>query len=282
MLWLGAHMSIAGGVEKAFARGEEAGCTAMQIFTKNASQWRAKPLSPKEIEAFAAAWKQSPIGPVVAHDSYLINLAAPAEDAWEKAIAAFLDEMARCAALGIPEMVMHPGAHTGSGEEAGLRRIGEAFRRIFSEGPVSVRVLLENTAGQGTYLGGRFEHLAQIMDAVPQGRFGLCFDTCHAFAAGYDLSGAEGYGQVMAEVERLLGLDSIRLFHLNDAKKGLGSRVDRHEHIGQGQIGEEGFRLLMQDGRFAAVPKILETPKGDDGSGDRQNLALLRRLAGEG
>lgn len=279
MLLIGAHMSISGGMEKAFSRGEEVGCTAMQVFTKNASRWQAKPLAEAEALAFRAAWEASPIGPVIAHDSYLINLASPDEALQGKSIAAFLDEMKRCGQLGIPGLVMHPGAHVGTGEEAGLARLAEAFRRIFAEAPETVTVLLENTAGQGTVLGGAFEHLAEIMDRVPEGRFGICFDTCHAFAAGYDLSTAEGYAATMARFEQLIGLERIAAFHVNDCKKGLGSHVDRHEHIGQGAIGREGFAALMRDDRFRDVPKILETPKGGDGSFDRQNLATLRELA---
>ncbi len=277
---LGAHMSIAGGMGLAFARGEAVGCTAIQVFTKNASQWRAKPISDETAEAFRAAWRASPIGPVIAHDSYLINLAAPDDEKWQKAKSAFLDEMRRCSQLGIGDLVMHPGAHLGQGEAAGLQRIAAALRDIFTEAPNDVRVLLENTASQGTYLGGRFEHLAEIIERVPTGRFGVCFDTCHAFAAGHDLSTADGYQGVMAEFERLVGKEAIRAFHLNDSKKGLHSRVDRHEQIGQGAIGKEGFAALMQDSRFAAIPKILETPKGDNDEYDCINLTLLRELAG--
>jgi deoxyribonuclease IV len=189
--------------------------------------------------------------------------------------------MQRCAQLGIGDLVMHPGAHVGAGEAAGVARIAEAFRRIFAEAPAGVTVLLENTAGQGSYLGGRFEHLTEIMERVPQGRFGICFDTCHAFAAGYDLSTAEGYQAVMEEFQARVGCDLIRAFHLNDTKKGLGSRTDRHEHIGQGALGAEAFRALLRDARFAATPKILETPKGDDDEGDRMNLQTLRDLAAE-
>ncbi len=282
MLLIGAHMSIAGGLERAFARGEAVGCTAMQIFTKNANQWNAKPIGAEQAAAFRAAHQKSPIGPVVAHDSYLINLAAPEADKWEKSRAAFLDELQRCAQLGIEGLDMHPGAHMGQGVEAGLARIAEALHLVFAAAPPEVRVLLENTAGQGTYLGGRFEHLAAIMEQVPEGRFGVCFDTCHAFAAGYDLSTAEGYAAVIAEFDRIVGIEHLRVFHLNDSQKGCGSHLDRHVHIGQGAIGEEGFRALMTDPRFASVPKILETPKGDDDSLDLMNLAKLRELAGEG
>jgi deoxyribonuclease IV len=279
MLLLGAHMSISGGLHLAFSRAEEVGCTAMQIFTKNASQWRARPIAEGEAQAFRQAWRKSSIGPVIAHDSYLINLGAADPLLWEKSIAAFLEEMQRCDQLGIGELVMHPGAHVGTGENAGIARIAEAFRRIFAEAPASVTVLLENTAGQGSYLGGRFEHLTDIMERVPQGRFGICFDTCHAFAAGYDLSTLAGYQAVMEEFQNRVGCEQIRAFHLNDTKKGLGSRTDRHEHIGQGALGAEAFRSLLHDVRFAAVPKILETPKGDDGEADRLNLKTLRELA---
>jgi deoxyribonuclease-4 len=278
MLLIGAHMSIAGGMEKAFSRGEEVGCTAMQIFTKNASRWQSKPLSEGDVQAFRKAWEASPIDPVVAHDSYLINLASPEEALREKSAAAFLDEMERCHRLGIPSLVMHPGAHVGTGEKEGLVRLAEVFRRIFSEAPETVTVLLENTAGQGTVLGGPFEHLAEIMDRVPRGRFAVCFDTCHAFAYGHDLSTAEGYATVMEGFDRLIGLDRIAAFHVNDCKKGLGSHVDRHEHIGQGALGREGFAALMRDPRFAGIPKILETPKGENDEFDRMNLATLREL----
>ncbi len=278
-LLLGAHVSIAGGLEKAFERAEEVGCTAMQIFTKNASQWKAKPLGGLAAEAFGNAWTVSPIGPVIAHTSYLINLATPDDDAWEKSKAAFLDEMERCAFLGIPQMVMHPGAHVGSGKVAGIERVIAAFEDIFSKSPKMVKVLLENTAGQGTYLGSCFEELAAIMAAFPPRTFGICFDTCHAFAAGYDISNQRGYEAVMDEFDKVIGIKAIALFHVNDCKNPLGSGIDRHEHIGKGAIGFEGFRALMQDKRFYKVPKILETPKGEDYEFDRKNLALLRKLA---
>ena len=278
---IGAHMSIAGGMALAFGRGEKLGCTAMQVFTKNANRWQGKILTAEEIAAFRLAGETSPIGPVLAHDSYLINLAAPDEGLWRQSLAAFADELQRCAALGIPFLVMHPGAHLGQGEAAGLKRIAEAFRRLFAEAPAGITVLLENTAGQGSYLGARFEHLAEIMEKVPGGRFGVCFDTCHAFAAGYDLGSAEGYAAVMEEFDRRIGLSRLCAFHLNDTRKGLGSRVDRHEHIGQGAIGRAGFHALLHDSRLRDVPKILETPKGDDDACDRMNLATLHELAAE-
>jgi len=278
---LGAHVSIAGGVEHAFARGEEIGATTIQIFTKNASQWRAKPISEESAAAFKENWRNSPIGAVLVHDSYLINLAAADPAKQLKSKSAYLDELQRCAQLSVSELVMHPGSHLGDGEEVGLKRVVESFSAILEEAPESVTTLLETTAGQGSTLGWRFEHLAEIMDRLPRGRFGVCFDTCHVFAAGYDLSNREGYERVMAEFDRLIGVEQIRAFHLNDCKKPCGSRVDRHEHVGRGSIGEAGFAALMKDQRFAAVPKILETPKGENNEHDLRNLALLRRLAGE-
>lgn len=277
---LGAHMSISGGLHLAFGRATAAGCTALQIFTKNANQWAGKAIAAADAAAFQEAWSQSTIGPVVAHDTYLINLASPDEEKWAKSKAAFLDELQRCHLLGVPELVMHPGAHLGSGVDAGIARICAAFREIFAEAP-PVTVLLETTAGQGSYLGATFEELAAILEGVPQGRFGICLDTCHVFAAGYDFSSAEGYAATMEAFDRHIGCDRIRLFHLNDSVKGRGARVDRHAHIGAGTLGLEGFRALLQDARFAAVPKILETPKGDAEEMDQVNLALLRRLAGE-
>ncbi len=278
---LGAHVSIAGGLDKAFARGLASDCTALQIFTKNANRWQAKPISNDEAAAFAQAWQKSGIGPVIAHDAYLINLASPKDDVWDKSKAALKDELQRCGQLGVTGLVIHPGAHLDSGEASGLDRIRQAFDEILPETPPEVRLLLENTAGQGTYLGGDFAHLAKLLDGFDEKRFGICFDTCHAHSAGYDLSSRESYTEVMAEFDRLVGLEQIKAFHLNDCVKPCGSKVDRHTHIGQGSIGETGFASLMQDQRFAEVPMLLETPKGDDGDMDRVNLALLRKLAGE-
>lgn len=279
-LLIGVHVSISGGIDKAVARAEALGCTAMQIFTKNASQWRAKPISEPEARAFRQALAASPIRTVIAHDSYLINLAAPPGETRDKSLAAFGDELARCALLGVPYLVMHPGAHLGAGEATGIERIAAAFRELFSHAPPDVTVLLENTAGQGTYLGRSFEQLATIMEQVPNGRFGVCFDTCHAYAAGYDIATAAGCQAVLAEFDRIIGLQHLKAFHFNDSRKGLASHVDRHEGIGSGTLGNEVFQTLLRDSRFADVPKILETPKGEDDTLDRANLALLRELAG--
>jgi deoxyribonuclease-4 len=278
---LGAHVSVAGGLEKAFRNGLDAGCTAIQIFTKNANRWQGKPITDADAKAFRKAWQASGIGPVLAHDAYLINLASPKGGVWEKSKAALRDELKRCARLGITDLVMHPGAHLGTGEDVGLNRIRQAFVEILPDTPPEVRLLLENTAGQGSYLGGDFSHLAKLLEGFDENRFGICFDTCHAHTAGYDLSTAEGYAKVMAEFERLIGLDKIKAFHLNDCLKACGSKVDRHAHIAQGTIGRTGFACLMQDRRFRSVPMVLETPKGDNGQMDRNNLALLRELAEE-
>lgn len=278
---LGAHVSVAGGLDKAFARGLECGCTALQIFTKNANRWQVKAITDAEALAFRQAWQESGIGPVMAHDAYLINLASPKQDVWEKSKNALRDELLRCAQLGIRDLVMHPGAHLGSGVDVGLERIRAAFREILPETPEEVRLLLENTAGQGTYFGGDFAHLAALLEGFDTRRFGVCFDTCHAHAAGYDLSTAEGYVQTMADFDRLVGLEQIKAFHLNDSLKGCASKVDRHVHIGQGTIGRTGFASLMQDQRFLEVPMLLETPKGERDEMDQINLALLRTLAEE-
>ncbi len=276
----GAHMSISGGVSKSFARGESVGLEAMQIFAKNERQWTAKPISPEETALFRAEQQRTGIHPVIVHDSYLINLAAPADDLREKSITAFADELERCAQLDIPYLVTHPGAHTGSGEEAGLARVAEAICRLLADGVGgNTVILLETTAGQGTALGYRFEHLARLFELIPyHNRLGICVDTCHIFAAGYDIRDRESYEATFAELDRLIGLSWIKCFHLNDSQKELGSRVDRHAHIGQGCIGLEAFRLLVNDPRFASLPMIIETPKGEDMAEDRMNLAVLRSL----
>jgi deoxyribonuclease-4 len=281
-LRLGAHMSIAGGVSKALERGHSIGWQAIQIFTRNQRQWRSKPLAAQEIERFHTKQAQTGIRPVVAHDSYLINLGSPDDALWEKSLRAYIVELRRCQALGIPYLVMHPGSHVGSGEEAGLRRVASALDRAHDATPdATVMTLLETTAGQGTNLGHRFEHLAAIREAVQNpDRVGVCFDTCHAFAAGYDLRTPETYAATMAEFDRILGLETLRCLHLNDCKRELGSNVDRHEHIGQGALGLEAFRLLMNDPRLAGLPGLLETPKGPEMLEDVENLRVLRSLLG--
>ena len=281
MLLIGAHVSISGGLHKAFPLAADIGCTAMQIFTKNASQWNAKPLQDKEIQQFKAAWEASGIRMVVAHDSYLINLATPDDALLEKSRSAMRIEVERCEQLGIPSLVMHPGSHVGSGEEAGLRRVAESFDAIHRQtSGYQTKILVETTAGQGTNLGWQFEQIARIFEHVAQPeRLGVCFDTCHAFAAGYDIRTEAAYRQTMAEFDRIIGLARLNAIHVNDSVKPLGCRVDRHEAIGKGHIGLDGFRWLMNDPRLADIPKILETPKGGDPvASDQDNLSKLRAL----
>lgn len=276
---LGAHMSIAGGVDKSILRGQSIGCRAIQIFTKNSNQWRAKPLEPEEIRQFKENREAARMF-VFGHTSYLINLASPDEALWAKSMESFLVEMERCAALDLPYLVTHPGAHLGAGEDVGLARITRALDEVCDRTADSpVMILLEVTAGQGSVLGGRFEHLAQIIEdsATPE-RLGVCFDTCHAFAAGYDLRTPEAYTETFARLDSLIGLERLKAIHLNDSRGKLGSRLDRHEHIGLGQLGLEPFRLLLNDPRFAQLPMVLETPKGKDLKEDVENLATLKSL----
>ncbi|MGB9723902.1 MAG: deoxyribonuclease IV [Chloroflexia bacterium] len=281
MPYLGAHMSIAGRVDQAILRGRSIGCEAVQIFTKQPNRWAAKPLTAEEIAAFGQAWRESGIGPVWAHDAYLINLASPDPALWEQSVQAFQVELERARALVLPYLVTHAGAHKGAGEAEGLRRIVAALDRVLAHVP-EVMVLLETTAGQGDYLCYRFEHLAWVIEhsAHPE-RLGICFDTCHVFAAGYELRTPEGYEETFRRLDEIVGLERLRVFHLNDSLKGLGSRVDRHTHIGQGQLGLEPFRMLLNDPRFREHPMVLETPKGPEMEEDRRNLAVLRGLLGK-
>lgn len=282
--YLGAHMSIAGGIHLAPGRGVEAGCGVIQIFTQNSNQWRGKPVSDSDAALFRENWEESGLHEVVSHDIYLINLGAPPGEVREKSLVGFREEMERCSRLGVDKIVMHPGAHTGAGEEAGIRRIIEAFDQLFPQVPeYTGKVLLETTAGQGSNVGYRFEQLRAIIDgsSFPD-RFAVCLDTCHAFAAGYDLTTEEGYKKTFAEFDRIIGLERLQAFHVNDSKKGLNSRVDRHEHIGQGAMGLAPFHFLMNDPRFGKIPKFLETPKGDKDEMDTVNLKVLRDLIERG
>jgi deoxyribonuclease-4 len=279
---LGAHMSIAGGVHTAFSRGEKIGCTTMQVFTKNSNQWFGKPLTEEDIQQYKQEEKISQISPVIAHDCYLINLCANDPVILIRSRDAFLDELRRCQALGIPNLNFHPGSHMGQGEKDGIMRIAESINIIHARTTgFSVRSVLETTAGQGTALGSTFEQLRDIIDLVDQKeRIGICIDTCHIFAAGYDLRTEEEYEKTVRQFNDIIGLGRLVAFHVNDSKKGLGSRVDRHEHIGKGAIGMKGFSLLMNDERFQEMPKILETPKSDDMHEDIENLNMLRSVIG--
>jgi len=278
-LLLGSHMSVAGGVSLAFGRAEEYGCAVAQIFVKNNNRWRGTRLTTGEIDAFWAERERTGIWPVIAHNTYLVNLASAHPAIRERSIACTIDELNRCQALGLSGLVIHPGAHGGAGVEKGIRRMTAALHRVIDRTPeVGTRILLETTAGQGTTLGRSAGELALMLESIdiPE-RTGICLDSCHIFAAGYELRDSEGYERTMHEFDALVGLKTIKAIHLNDSKKPLGSFRDRHEHIGEGEIGEAGFRNLMSDRRLAGIPKILETPK--EGEADRKNLARLRRLA---
>jgi len=275
-------MSIAGGYYKAVEIAAKCGCDCVQLFSKNNNQWRAKAITDQEAEQFTDALKRLNIAHPIVHDSYLINLAAPDDVLWQKSIEAFVLELQRADQLGIPYVVTHPGAFTTSCEETGIDRVAAALDEVHKQTPkVKSQCLLETTAGQGSCLGWRFEHLGDIIAKVKHAdRLGVCVDTCHIFAAGYPIADKKDYKATMAEFDRLVGVDRIRAFHLNDSVKGLGSRVDRHARIGGGQIGLEAFRNLLGDRRFREVPMYLETPKGiEDGEElDVINLRVLREL----
>jgi deoxyribonuclease-4 len=281
----GAHMSIAGGYHNALLAAHDRDCTAVQLFTKNNNQWAAKPLSDEDVRRFRNTLKQTKVRQLISHDCYLINLASPKEDLFRKSVEAFVVEIERAEALGLHYLVAHPGSHAGTDEETGLQNIVSALDEVHRRcAGFRVRVLLETTAGQGQSLGHRFEHLAHIIDATAQPeRLGVCFDTCHVFAAGYPLAPEADYQATMANFDRIIGLKRLHVFHVNDSKKPLGSRVDRHAHIGRGSLGLEPFRLLVNDPRFANRPMILETPKEeDDQDMDTVNLGVLRDLASAG
>jgi deoxyribonuclease-4 len=286
---LGAHLSIAGGLPRAVDRAEATRCDALQIFTKSAGQWRARTLPADEVALFRARVEASGIRPVVAHNSYLINVAAADPVLRARSIDALGEEIDRAEMLGLDGLVMHPGSFTNGTEANGLRLIADALRRLLAERPQGrTRLLLEQTAGQGTNLGHRFEHLASIIEQLDGSpRVGVCLDTCHLLTAGYDLCSAVGYARTFREFDRLVGLDRLVLFHVNDSKKPCGARVDRHEHIGKGCLGLEPFRRLLNDRRFRDLPMLLETPKLDTPESrrksdvdpwDARNLRTLRKL----
>ncbi|HVL67795.1 MAG TPA: deoxyribonuclease IV [Vicinamibacterales bacterium] len=286
---LGAHLSIAGGLPRAVDRARASRCEALQIFTKSAGQWRARDLPPEEIALFRQRVAETGIRPVVAHNSYLINVGTAQPALRAQSIAALREELDRAEALGLDGLVMHPGSYTSGTEADGLRLIAEALQQLLADRPrAKTKLLLEHTAGQGTNLGHRFEHLAEIIQRLRGSRrVGVCLDTCHLLAAGYDICSREGYERTFAEFDRIVGLDRVRVFHLNDSKKPCGSRVDRHEHIGKGCLGLDPFRWLLNDPRFEGLPMLLETPKldtpesrrrGDVDPWDARNLRTLRRL----
>jgi deoxyribonuclease IV len=280
----GSHLSISGGMHLALLEAERLELQTVQVFTKNQQQWKCKPLDDASCQSWATERDRLKFKRTVSHASYLINLASPDDALWEKSIDLFVEELSRCATLRIPYLVMHPGAHMGSGEEIGLKRIAAALDRARKTAKTDgVAVCLEITAGQGTSLGYKLEHLAEIISMASEpASTGVCLDTAHLFAAGYDFRGAK-YEGFRKELARTVGVAKVKVLHLNDSKRELGSRVDRHEHIGRGMIGEAGFTPFVQDKAFAKVPKILETAKGKDRDGrdwDAVNLEVLRGLMG--
>lgn len=274
---LGAHMSTKGGLHTAFGRAAEVDASAIALFAKNSNQWKGKVMTDEDITLFR---RHRHLQPVITHASYLINLATTSADFHAKSIAAMIDELDRAERLGLHAVVLHPGAHLGAGVQDGVDRIARSLDAIHAAIPNHrVVTLLETAAGQGSCLGCSIEELGMILDRVDdRARVGICVDTCHVFAAGYDIRTSDGYARLVDEIERFVGLDNVGAFHLNDSKKPLGSRVDRHEHIGEGEIGIEAFRMLVNDPRFAGLPKLLETPKPIEHESDRQNLARLRAL----
>lgn len=279
-LLLGAHMSTVGGVDTAVDRGTSIGCTTMQLFTKNNNQWFAKPLTEEVIANYKTKIATANISKVVSHDSYLINLCAANPDTLKKSLLAFADELERCELLGIPYLNFHPGAHVGAGEEEGIKKIIESLNIVHDKTKkFKVLSVVEVTAGQGTTLGYKFEQIEKIINGVDdKKRMAVCIDTCHIFAAGYDFRTEKTYEKTFKEFDEIVGLKKLVAFHINDSKKELGSRVDRHEHIGKGAIGLNGFRFLMNDKRFDEIPKILETPKEDDMHEDIENMKTLMKL----
>lgn len=284
-LLLGAHMSISGGVSTALDRATSIGCNAVQIFTKNNRQWAGPPVDREDVARWHREMPQQQIEYAVSHASYLINLASPKDSLWQKSQAAHADELARAHAYGVPHVVLHPGAHTGSGIDAGIDRIARALDQIHIILPEcrDSLTLLEIMAGQGTTIGHTFEQLRSIIDLVDDSsRVGVCLDTCHAFAAGYDIRTETGYANVMAEMADKLGIDCVKCWHFNDSKGALGSHLDRHVHIGQGEIGSSGFAHILNDPTWASIAMLLETPKKEDLKDDVENLARLCALVNDG
>lgn len=277
---LGAHVSVAGGMPTAIERATTLGCTAAQVFVKNANQWQGRELTEEEEASFRAARAASQVGPLVAHASYLINLCSADPALLARSREALADELSRCARLGVDGLVLHPGAHLGAGEEAGIDRVAASLDAVLAGLPdIATRVLLENTAGQGSCLGYRLEHLAAIRERVASPhRVGVCLDTCHAFAAGYAIHKRQGYEGFVREIEELLGLPAVGCFHLNDSVRPFGSRRDRHAHIGEGEIGLPAFARLLHDPRLREIPMVLETEPGDEMEGHRRDLEMLRGL----
>ena len=277
-LLLGAHMSIAGNIDQSFDRAESIGCTTMQIFVKSNRQWFTAPLADEKIRKFRHKAKSSPVNPIVAHAAYLINLGSPHNDIAEKSLKSFTEELQRAELLSIPYLVVHPGASLGGDEKIALLKTSIAINQAIIKVPGSTIILLETMAGQGSTLGTTFEQLAAIIEDIhDQKRIGVCFDTCHTWAAGYDASTSTKYEKMWREFDSIIGLQKLHALHLNDSKNECNSRVDRHEDIGKGKIGLESFKLLMNDERFFDIPKILETPK-ESMADDARNMKTLVNL----
>jgi len=278
-LLLGAHMSISGSFESALTLGESIGCTAIQIFTKSNRQWKAKEITDEQATSFHQALETSSIKWVVAHATYLINIGSPEHEMAEKSTLALIDELNRCSRLKIPYLVLHPGAHLKTNEQECLQRIAQNINHALTKASGNTMLLLETMAGQGSTVGNTFEQLALIREQVEaKSKLGICFDTCHAFVAGYNFTTPQSYNNMWEHFDQTIGLSNLKAIHLNDSKKGVGSRVDRHEDIGKGQLGLETFRLLINDKRFFDIPKILETPKTDGLLEDAKNMKTIKDL----
>jgi deoxyribonuclease-4 len=274
---IGFHLSIAGGVHMAIDKAEGLGINALQVFLKNSNRWTAPPFTGKDIITFKEKWRKFPELTISAHTGYLINPAGDGENL-EKSKILLKDEISRAHALGIKYLVLHPGNHKEKGIDEGIKCIARTLDEIFSENDTSVEVLLETTAGQGSSVGHKFEHIRDILaESKYSQRLGVCLDTCHIFAAGYDISTEEGYSSTIDEFNRLIGIDKLKLFHLNDSKKGCGSKVDRHDHIGLGLIGSKGISFFLNDERFSGIDFIMETPD-DEVRSDRDNLEAALSL----
>ena len=281
MVRVGVHVSIAGSIDKAVDRAEERGCDTFQIFSRNPRGWKIKELTEQDATRFVEKLRHSGISLPVDHMPYLPNLAASTDDVYKQSVAALIEELKRCDALQIPYLVTHLGSHRGFGKTEGFQRIIDAINTAFTEADNRVMLLLENTAGTKNSMGGTFEDIRWIMDHIEhRERIGICFDTCHAFVAGYELRTEERLNATMEHFDEVIGLDHLKLVHLNDAKAGLDSRLDRHEHIGLGYLGEDGFRVILNDARIKELPMILETPV-DNRRDDRKNIQKVRELAAQ-
>lgn len=277
---LGVHVSIAGGVDLAVTRGVNLKCDSIQIFNKNNNQWKAFAILDDVVKRYKQNLKACTIHPVVSHASYLINLATSDQALWEKSKASFEEELERCDRLGIPYLIVHPGSHMGAGEDVGIQRVSDALNDIYARRKFKCVTTIEQTAGQGNHIGYRFEHLAAIRQGMKdKKKFAVCFDTCHLVAAGYDYSTPDKYAAMMQAFDKLVGLRTLKVVHFNDSKTPLGSRVDRHDHIGKGTVGKSGFRSFLTDARLAEIPGIIETPTDGTGKDEKRNLVALRKLA---